>query len=484
MINGKNTATIVNHRHSQYLSLAPLLILLSSCTVNDSYHKGGIVENCTEELSESCQQAFYQGYENFDLAFAEYSERGNAFNRNHVEQVLNKIESVAESSADGIILVTFIHGWKHDAHPDDSNLKSFKKALHLAATEVPAISQSHRRLIGLFVGWRGASSRFEGIDTASFWDRKAVAEEVGRGSVTELLLNLDQIDFHNPNNVLIVIGHSFGGAITLSALTDVLMQRIVRISESSEYQNGGRPPIRGVGDLILILNPAIEANQSLLLVETARDHLYSDFQSPLFVSLSTDADWATHYTFPLGQIAGLYNWRQTDLERDYYFDRETGQDLVLKEEHLDTTTVGNFAPFLTHRLRYDPENGIQMNKCTEEGVRCEPMGMTSLDGHPAIKQIPENYPLYFIKTDDSVMTGHSDIFNPVVTSFVISLVEETVDDIIPGEMEMPAEIPGISDETRSESVETRPAAQAEESILNNNLKLQERFNKYFKTGYF
>ena len=237
------------------VSFAIILVTLSSCTINDAYHKGGIAENCVDDKSDRCRYAFYQVYENYDLAFAEYSERGNAFDRNHVQQVLEKIESAANENADGIVLVTFIHGWKHDAHPDDSNLKKFKKALKLAATENPVISEGNRRLIGLFIGWRGASSRFEGVDTVSFWDRKAVAEEVGSGSVTELLLNLDQIDYSKPNNVLIVIGHSFGGAITVRALTDVLMQRIVQIKESVDYQNGGKPPIRGVGDLILILNP-------------------------------------------------------------------------------------------------------------------------------------------------------------------------------------------------------------------------------------
>ena len=470
----------MNINYNIYFLPALAVSLLSACTINDAYHKGGIAENCKYEAPETCEQAFYQVYENFDLAFAEYSERGNAFNRNHVAQVLDKIEAVADASSDGVILVTFIHGWKHDAHPNDSNLESFRHALQRAATEVPVIAGGSRRLIGLFIGWRGASSRFEGIDTVSFWDRKAVAEEVGSGSVTELLLNLDQIDYLNPNNVLVVVGHSFGGAITVSALTDVLMQRIVQVRESHEYQNGGRPPIRGVGDLILILNPAIEANQALLLVEAARGHHYSEFQSPLFVSLSTDADWATHYTFPLGQVIGLVNWRQTDLERDYYYDRETGEELVMKEEHLDTTTVGNFAPFLTHRLKYDSQTVIQMQPCAQEGVSCVPMGLTSLGGHPAIKQIPENYPLYFIKTDDSVMAGHSDIFNPVVTSFVISLLEETVGAEMPDEPEMPAESPALPGETGAMSVERRPGMDSEDSILNNNQMLQERFNKYLK----
>ena len=460
------------------LFLIIIFPLLYSCTSNDAFHRNEISKDCSGENKKKCQYSHYQVHDKYDLAFAEYSERGNAFDRSHVKEVLDKIESVAKENPNGIVLITFIHGWKHNAHPGDSNLMDFKQALDEAAVYIPDIAEGKRRLIGLYVGWRGKSSKIPGVDNVTFWDRKAVAEEVGRGGVTELLLNLDQIDYSNPNNVMIVVGHSFGGAITVSALTDVLTQRIVQSKESEEYRTDNKPAVRGVGDLVMILNPAIEANQSLPLVEAALDHEYSDHQRPIFVSLSTDSDWATHYTFPLGQIIGVINWRQTDLGRNYLHDRETEQDVVLKEEHLDTTTVGNFAPYLTHRLKLDKNSKIKINKCDVDEFKCEPLGITSLNGQPAIKAVPANYPLYFIKTDKTVMTGHSDIFNSVVKKFVISLVNETVEtESSDADLQLSIET-DTKEDIDSRSIEMRPARKTTKSILNDTEELQKQFEKF------
>lgn len=96
---------------------------------------------------------------------------------------------------------------------------------------------------------------------------------------------------------------------------------------------------------------------------------------------------------------------------------------------MDTTTVGNFAPFLTHRLTATTrgnEVDFSLQICDEAPRACEPAGLTSLSGQPAIRHLPENYPLYFIKTDASIMAGHNDIFNPRVRGFVFTVIDDVV----------------------------------------------------------
>lgn len=74
-------------------------------------------------------------------------------------------------------MVVFIHGWKHNAGRDDGNVASFNKALaNLASSGV----LGKRRLVGLYVGWRGKSMHGLYSENLTYWDRKAVAEEVGR----------------------------------------------------------------------------------------------------------------------------------------------------------------------------------------------------------------------------------------------------------------------------------------------------------------
>ena len=54
------------------------------------------------------------------------------------------------------------------------------------------------------------------------------------------------------------------------------------------------------------------------------------------------------------------------------------------------------------------------------------MGWTTLTGLPTIGPLPAHYPLYFIKTDRTVMTEHNDIFNPQVRSFVFTVIDDVV----------------------------------------------------------
>lgn len=409
-------------------------LLLSGCAQNAPYHtEAGARDNCRgERTDEGCTQAYYQEHDGYDLAFVEFSERGNAFDDAYVENVLDRIQEKA--SQDGVVLVTFVHGWKHNANEHDPNVLDFTKTLEALGKELTSAYGSNallakRQLIGLYIGWRGASLKVPGLDDATFWDRKAVAGEVGKGGVTTVLLELNRIFEDNavkgvPDpNVFVVVGHSFGGAIVVSALNEVLSERVIKRHRKHDSA-------RSLLDGVIVINPAIEATQMLPLVEAAaRQPHYDSKQRPLFVSLSSDADWATHYAFPAGQTLGLLTWKQADLERGYLHDREQPtQRLPLREKHLDATAVGNFAPFLTHRLTSQGQGdsvGFSFQTCSADPPGCAPKGWTSLSGQPYI-DFPQNYPLYFIKTDETVITEHNDIFNPKVRAFLVTVIDDVV----------------------------------------------------------
>jgi hypothetical protein len=130
-----------------------------------------------------------------------------------------------------------------------------------------------------------------------------------------------------------------------------------------------------------------------------------------------------------GTFGLLLTWHQLDLERPYYQDRLSHEHLALKEEHLDATMVGNFSPFLTHRLTVDKTGEkptLHLAPCGQIPDGCVPKGLTTLKGHPAIEPLPDNYPLYFIKTDSTLMTGHNDIFNPEVRAFLVTIIDDIV----------------------------------------------------------
>lgn len=400
--------------------------LTAACASNAPYHTtsgdGGACR--TDPDSPACRSSAYQEFERFDLAFAEFSERGNAFDGAKVEAVLAKIAGKAR--ADGVVLIVFVHGWKHNASEDDPNVLSFKDSLATMAgvlgSSFAGTALGARRLVGVYVGWRGASIGLPLLKELTFWDRKAVAEELGSGGVTRLLLDLDRITAGEARNVMVVVGHSFGGAIVVRALSDLITERVTNRADDESA--------RVFGDGVLVLNPAIEANQALPFVEAALQRSYARDQLPLFISISSDADAATHYAFPAGQTIGLATWRQTDLQRSYYHDRRTPEKpLPLRERHLDATTAGNFAPFLTHRLHASGQGGavnFELTRCDAAPEQCTPKGWTTLSGQPTIGPLPADYPLYFVKTDKSVMADHNDIFNQQVRSFVFTVIDDVV----------------------------------------------------------
>src|SRR5262249_22226914 len=145
-----------------------------------------------------------------------------------------------EAADDDFLAIVFVHGWKHNAHESDDNVDHFREALlRLSETEYALSQAQHqpaRRIVGIYLGWRGESISLPVIENLTFWDRKNTAHKVGHGEVTEVLNRIDQLrqvkDAQSPGGSsrsrLIVVGHSFGGAVVFSALEQILEERFVR----------------------------------------------------------------------------------------------------------------------------------------------------------------------------------------------------------------------------------------------------------------
>lgn len=397
-------------------------LLLTACTSNAPHR---LIKEARCQSHKPCDNANYEYHPNYELAFVEYSERGNDFNPEATKELIKRLTNYNKNEK--LALIVFIHGWKHNAAPDDDNVISFNKALdRLAKTKVVG----NRRLVGVYVGWRGMS--FHGLqsENLSYWDRKETAEEVGRGGVTELLTRLERIDRKRDENYLAIVGHSFGGAITLSALHDQLMDRMI------SAQNGD--DIQSFGDGVILLNPAIEATQGLLLKENSLKVGMTNKPTPsLLYVVSSEGDIPTHWAFPAGQYLDVYlTWNQTTLYRRYL-----NQSHILKETEMDTTTIGNFPEFWTGQIvkSRDP------NKLTNKNIKLKQSSLYSVIGNAETegwrfisycnespspvrtKQFPclPNEPADFIYTDKNFISGHNDIFNDEVISLLTAVVAKS-----------------------------------------------------------
>ncbi len=381
--------------------------------------KGELDENDNTK----CSTAVIEQYDNYDLAFVEFTERGNLFNRNAMDEVLNHIEKISETT-NGAQVIVFVHGWKHNASDNDTNVHSFRDTLEVVGATTD--KKEGRRTVGVYVGWRGMSWDIPGIKELSFWERKAVAEEVGQGGVSELLVKLHHLtgksgQGDNANkNIFLVVGHSFGGAIVLSSLHDIMLDRLIDAHYDDVAEAGECGIADSFADGLVLLNPAIEANQIIQLKENSSDCQFPSDQMKLMHVISTDADKATSFAFPLGQwLDTVLTWNQ---EKLYRTSENSSGYVKLREYDLDITTIGNHEQF---RSGYLNKNGPdwEFNFCPGVGDAHNDCNVKDLDNHFPVKK---HDPLVFIKTGEAFMEGHNDVFNCNVRGYLISIIYDSL----------------------------------------------------------
>lgn len=402
------------------------LFLLIGCSGNLSHRSDQIAECGAEALDEGaiCGNAYHEKYSEFDLAFVEFTEIGNLFNPDRLDRLTEELEALARNE-EGLAVIVFIHGWKHNANPRDENVQSFKQALNEIARSNVLLD---RKLVGVYIGWRGESLNVPLIKNITYWDRKAVAEEVGRGGVTDVLVRLDNIDKLG-NNYLIIVGHSFGGALALNALDDIIIERLI----AARYGRALEP----FGDGIVLLNPAIEATQGLIIKENSMKVGMAGAElAPIMYVLSSQGDSATRTPFRLGQILGVgLTWDQVNLKRLY-----GEQKFELSEAELDSTTIGNFSSFHTGEIK-DFKEGCDVG-ALDEGAKkslltlpeacighwvhssfCTAEGANFFNNYFPCRSAE---PVDFIRTSESFITDHNDIFNVSVTAFLASAISRSI----------------------------------------------------------
>jgi pimeloyl-ACP methyl ester carboxylesterase len=330
----------------------------------------------------------------YDLAVVEFDDQGVCHDRGQMQGLADKLSGL-ESDGQDAIVIAFVHGWKHDARSDDTNLQDFaQKVLEKAAAyenqraraEQPP--QDPRPVLGVFVGWRGMTlydSRYQLLENLTFWDRQQAGRRVATGSVRELFGYLrryrdSRIKIGQP--LVAVVGHSFGGMIVFSALAQSLI-------EAAATPVGELVP--SLADLVLLVNPAIEGARYLpvwALVKDRQRMREPVQQPPIFVCATATNDWATGLAFPLGNAWSLL----TEKWKDW------------RQRQAMLRTIGHISWMKTHDLTDDPTSPV--------GYVLSP---PSSDGQSA-------FPFWVVAAAREVIDGHSGIFGDRFLSFVADLI--------------------------------------------------------------
>ncbi len=432
---------------------APFRAETTACTVNG----GDDSPACASHPLEQHPLPDFPG-RFFLLGFVEFDDQGKPYIRGQIDTLFSRIEE--EARYKDLSIIVYVHGWKHNDMPGDSNVAAFRgllrqmaeMELRRAPTYWPA-----REVVGIYVGWRGLSfDAGEVGEDLTFWARMAAAHRVAEGSVREVLARAkalrDAIDrsswphHQDPRSTrMVTIGHSFGGLIVYTALSQYFLDQAVRTS-TADYARSladDQPTavdrrakeIDGYGDLVIVVNPAIEAMRFEPIREVIENrHGPGSFvpdQNPVFVEVTSDADWATGLAFPAGRVV------------DTTFESFTSGT----ERREAMSSLGHYPAFWTHKLEgptpvanpnatlppldVDQEcrDFAQFNAEERPGGYLKPGWRRRYRTGAVLTQLAQskfdaNDPFWIVTTDQSMIRGHSDIEEPVFIDFVRQLYDD------------------------------------------------------------
>ena len=278
------------------------------------------------------------------------------FKRAWAYQINNLIKQLNVSAEAGpITLIVFVHGWKHNAKDDDPNLENFRKLLDTAALieeqrRASSPGERPRRVVGVYVGWRGLSVDVPGLKELTFWSRKTAAMHVAQGSSRELFARLRSFKCvqnaksasdgtRNCNRPpekadkvrIILIGHSFGGLILYNSISGTLIESMTHAFDANGEAHS---PYWRFADLAVLINPAFESTRYTPLHRIAASSRYERYETPLLVTVTSTTDRATRVAFKWGRaFNSLFEQHVDDEEKD-----------------ANRETVGHHTPYVTHRL--------------------------------------------------------------------------------------------------------------------------------------
>jgi len=259
------------------------------------------------------------------------------------------------------------------------------------------------------------------FDYLTFWARKSAAERIGRGDVGELVSRLDRLyEQHQANGEptlfgLLTIGHSFGAQVLLEAQRQELERRLREAGAQVGYPRVGRQPpqgppasLVGIGDLSVLINPAVEAEQWTRIDQMGRSLNYAPEQAPVTLVATSVADKPLKLGFPFGRRLGRLFAAKPVLE--------AGQ------RELERTALGFWEDQVTHTLDVGNPGALDLVLTDAlSGIGLLDLSDSiTLNGVTLTRDIDHRYlPFIVARTSKALIPNHNEIFGESFQGFVI-----------------------------------------------------------------
>ena len=343
-------------------SLVTILIFLSACTELKQYRTVTVKSPQTGEIKDQiCSKRSpnsstdlcalehrtytYDGAEHdYYFATVELDDQGWFWDRRQMELLLRFLYDYRDAAGKPgeFLIFAHAHGWQHNADACDNNVICLQRFLErMDVSERLFNKEAPRKVVGVFIAWRGRSIKVPKVSATSFYSRKETGNRVGIGSVTELLVRLNDLRrFKNPRRLgsqtqLVISGHSFGGQVIFKALGQLLTENAVSMAEKEGGKDYGYKVASSFADLVVLVNPAFEGSAFESLQSAATSRCYPERQRPAVIVVTSVADDATKKAFPAGRsLSNLFTRNQCPDQRK----------AVLH-------TVGHLDRYKTHELK-------------------------------------------------------------------------------------------------------------------------------------
>lgn len=431
----------------------------------------------------------------YRLYFTEFDDQGWSFvtpqgNGARAHEQLAILESELSAAIDQpapLSVVVFVPGWKHTAQSDDGNVMDFR--LLLRALQRVEESGCGRRIVGVYVGWRGAGTVIPPLEGVTFWSRKNAASRVGQGDVRLLFAKLrnlqeranepyakrireavekrssapleafssDALDPCGKRMRLTIAGHSMGGLIVHTALAQSLVKDIVdRRAFEIRFPSpsrGDRIPAPREGDMVILINPAVEAARFAPLYRAATEQRFPEYRSPILISLTSNADKAVGMAFPIGRFFSTLFHSYPDGNHDDQsnadmvglgMDKNRISHWLAPAENVDASRLAVCEGWVGDASSDEAmRNNVEISRANAAGL-VERLRKAKWDGDQAqifplvfcskqpltlklnrdAREVSANTPVWNVQTVSAVMAGHSDLGNPVLREVLRQLYVE------------------------------------------------------------
>jgi len=395
---------------------------LGGCVADRQYRRGAPVVSESLNVGEFDRTQTGNLSGRYSLAFIEFDDKGQMFEPAQLDRAIAEVRRARTSRAGAKpSIVLFVHGWKNNASDGSANVWGFRQVLAGLALNSTLGGQAEE-VVGIYVGWRGATISAPVLKEFTVFDRHHASQRVAKPVMIGTLQRImdaakDRVVSSSPAT-MVLIGHSFGGAVLETAVTPALTQAI-------HDARTAKTTVSWPADLVILLNEAQEGQESKPLLDLmakevkpwtcAKPSGLADYPRPAVISISSTGDVATRGYFPGEQL----------IARPFQKKKYSG--IAGAKLYYETTAHNGTLRSHVFGRTDDPEIAEAATKCLPTLISTISYGATDIEY--AVVPDPDaanKTPYWVMHMPPAIVPDHSTIFTQIFRDVIISLIGQAL----------------------------------------------------------